>query len=235
MVRPDPQHRSFLDLCSWFPPPSQYGAAGQAGTEGSVRRALADCEVESGPEGPTIDPDWGEPGLTAAEKVFGWSSFTVLACEAGNPKAPVNAIPPSAWARCQVRFVVGVDKDGILPALCRHLDQHGFAQVRITPSRVQEFAATRLNPDHRWAGWAAASRARTTGRTPAVLPNLGASLPNDVFSEFLELPTTWVPRSYPGCSQHAPNEHLPGSIAREGLAVMAGLYWDLAEPDVPVG
>src|SRR4051794_1885769 len=30
----------------------------------SVRRALADCEVRSGPGEPEIDPTWGEPGLT---------------------------------------------------------------------------------------------------------------------------------------------------------------------------
>jgi acetylornithine deacetylase/succinyl-diaminopimelate desuccinylase-like protein len=50
-----------------------------------IRRALADCEPESGPEGPTIEPHWGEPGLTLAEKVFAWCSFTILAFEAGNP------------------------------------------------------------------------------------------------------------------------------------------------------
>ena len=45
----------------------------------------------------------------------------------------------------------------------------------------------------------------------------------------LGLPTVWVPHSYPGCSQHAPNEHVPVHIVREGLAMMAGLYWDLGE------
>ena len=65
------------------------------------------------------------------------------------------------------------------------------------------------------------------------LANLGGSLPNDIFSEILELPTVWVPHSYPACSQHAPNEHLPVAIAREGLAMMAGLYWDLGEARVP--
>ena len=82
--------------------------------------------------------------------------------------------------------------------------------------------------------WAAASVERTTGRRPALLPNVGASMPNDVFAERLGMATIWVPHSYPGCSQHAPNEHLPVSIAREGLALMAGLYWDLGEPGVPV-
>ncbi|MEM8595153.1 MAG: M20/M25/M40 family metallo-hydrolase, partial [Pseudomonadota bacterium] len=41
----------------------------------SVRAALADLEIVAPPEGPQIDPDWGEPGLTAPEKVFGWNSF----------------------------------------------------------------------------------------------------------------------------------------------------------------
>ena len=80
----------------------------------NIRRVLADCDVESGVEGPVIAPDWGEPGLTAAEKVFGWCSFTILAFEAGNPRTPVNAIPPRAWARCQLRFVVGIDAPDVL-------------------------------------------------------------------------------------------------------------------------
>jgi hypothetical protein len=70
---------------------------------------------------------------------------------------------------------------------------------------------------------------RTTATAPALLPNFGGSLPNDVFSEVLGLPTLWVPHSYPACSQHAPNEHLLGSLAREALQIMAGLFWDLTE------
>ncbi|MDQ4061270.1 MAG: M20 family metallopeptidase, partial [Pseudomonadota bacterium] len=199
----------------------------------NVRRVLADCEVEGGPDGPAVEPWWGEPGLSPAEKVFGWCSFEVLAYKTGNPETPVNAIPPRASARCQLRFVVGVDPETILPSLRRHLDRHGFTRVRIAKSRDEVFQATRLDPDNPWVTWAVASIARTTGKKPAVLPNLGGSLPNDIFSEILGLPTVWVPHSYPACSQHAPNEHLPIGIAREGLALMAGLYWDLGEPGVP--
>ncbi|WP_460451172.1 M20 family metallopeptidase [Alsobacter sp. SYSU BS001988] len=199
----------------------------------SVRRVLADCEIDGGPDGPTIDPDWGEPGLSPAEQVFGWCSFDVLAMKAGNPETPVNAVPPSAWARCQLRFVVGVDPDGVLPALRRHLDQHGFPMVKIAKSRDEIFHATRLDPEDPWVTWAVDSLARTTGKKPALLPNLGGSLPNDIFSEVLGLRTIWAPHSYPGCSQHAPNEHLPMAIAREGLQIMAGLYWDLGSGDTP--
>ena len=73
----------------------------------------------------------------------------------------------------------------------------------------------------------------STGAPPAILPNLAGSLPNDVFSELLGMPTLWVPHSYPACAQHAPDEHLLASVAREGLQLMGGLYWDLGEPGAP--
>ncbi|MBP1887681.1 M20 family metallopeptidase [Sinorhizobium mexicanum] len=198
-----------------------------------VRRVLADCDIETGAGDPEIDPDWGEPGLTPAEKLFAWCSFAILAFEAGNPKTPVGAIPPRAWARCQLRFVVGIDAEDILPALRRHFDRRGFSHVRIAQTSDAVFHATRLDPAHPWVNWTVDSIVRTTGKRPAILPNLGASLPNDIFSDVLALPTVWVPHSYPGCSQHAPNEHLPLVIAREGLALMAGIYWDLGEAGVP--
>lgn len=197
------------------------------GIPGSVRRALADCTVDGGPDGPEIEPWWGEPGLSAAEKVFGWCNFEVLAYETGNPKTPVNAIPPRAWARCQLRYVVGVDPAGIVPALRRHLDRQGLAMVQVATTRDDNFPATRLDPDHPAVRFAAASLLTTTGKAPATLPNLGGGLPNDVFSDLLGLPTVWVPHSYPGCSQHAPDEHVPKALVREALGIMAGLYWDI--------
>ncbi|MGP9821034.1 M20 family metallopeptidase [Salinarimonas sp. NSM] len=197
----------------------------------AVRRALADIVPAQQPSGPALDAWWGEPGLTPAERVFAWSSFEILALHAGVPEAPVNAIPGRAWARGQLRFPVGVDPDAVIPALRRHLGAHGFSRVAVSRAREEVFPATRTDPDHPAVAFCAASLARTSGAPPAILPNLGGSLPNDVFADLLGMPTVWVPHSYPGCSQHAPNEHLPVSIAREGLALMAGLYWDLGEPD----
>ncbi len=129
----------------------------------SVRAALADIVVTGGPDAPAIDPGWGEPGFSPAEKVFGWTSFEVLAFKTGNPDAPVNAIPPRAHAYCQIRYVVGTERGDFLPALRRHLDAAGFPMVAITPAQKGNFAATRLDPDHPWVGWAARSIARSTG------------------------------------------------------------------------
>lgn len=204
-----------------------------AGIAGSVRAAIANCHMDAGPTAPSIDPDWGEPGLTPSERVFAWNTFEVLAFVTGNPDNPVNAIPPRAEATCQIRFTVDTDPEKFLPAIRRHLDATGFEQVQVEQTKMVVFQATRLDPDHPVARWAAASVARTVGKPPMMLPNLGGSLPNDIFANILGLPTIWVPHSYAACSQHAPNEHMLASIAREGLQIMAGLFWDLGAGGFP--
>ena len=199
----------------------------------SVRAALADAHVDAGEGAPEIDPEWGEKGLTPVERVFGWNSFEVLAFKTGNPDRPVNAIPPSAIAYCQLRFVVGTDPREILPALRRHLDQHGFPQIELEQARDVIMNATRLDPDNPWAKFAARSIEKTGGQKPNMLPNLGGSLPNEVFTDILGMPTVWVPHSYGACSQHAPNEHLLAPVARDGLRLMTGIFWDLGAEGRP--
>jgi acetylornithine deacetylase/succinyl-diaminopimelate desuccinylase-like protein len=195
----------------------------------AVREVLKGVEVDGGADGPPIDRDWGEPGLTPAERVFGWNSFEIVAFTAGTPERPVNAIPGTARAHCQLRYVVGTEVGDILPALRRHLDRHGFTQVDIRAGKGGHFYASRLDPGDAWVNWAKRSLERTTGRAPTILPNLGGSLPNDIFADVLQLKTIWLPHSYAGCSQHAPDEHMLAPIAREGLGIMAGLFWDLGD------
>jgi len=198
----------------------------------SVRRALALIEPGE-PGGPQIDADWGEPRLSPAERVFGWNALEVLAFRTGNPEHPVNAIPPRASAHMQVRFVAGCDWRTFIPAIRAHLDARGFSAVEVRQASMEPMAATRLDPENPWVRWASASIASTTGVPPAILPNLGGSLPNDCFAEVLGLPTIWVHHSYPACSQHAPNEHMLERVAREGLQIMTGLFWDLGVAGTP--
>ena len=195
----------------------------------SVRQALAKLKVGGGEGSPEIDPEWGEPGMTAEEKVFGSNTFEIRAFETGNPRNPVNAIPPSAVVHGHLRFVVGSDPEIFLPTLRAHLDDHGFDMVELEAG-PDIMHATRLDPDHPWARWVVKSIEETSVHDVAVLPNLGGSLPNDVFADVLELPTIWVPHSYAGCSQHAPNEHVLAPTCRDALRIMTGLWWDLGEP-----
>ena len=192
----------------------------------SVKRALADIEVGGGPDDPAIDTDWGEPGLSPAERVFGWNTFEVLAFGVGNPAQPVNAIPPEARAHLQLRFVVGTDAHAICASTCARTCSSTASATSRSASRCDGRHTSR--PRQRLgATWRCSRSSSTTGQKPALLPNLGGSLPNDVFADILGLPTVWVPHSYPACSQHAPNEHVLAPVMREGLLMMAGIFWDL--------
>lgn len=188
--------------------------------------------VGGGPGAPIPDAGWGEPGFSPAANVYAWNSFAVLAMTAGRPDNPVNAIPGEARAHCQLRFVAGTDADAVLPALSRHLDRAGFPQVEVRAphtGNAAAFGASRTEPDAPWAAFVRRSVARTAGAEPAVIPQMGGSICNDLFTDLLGIPAIWLPHSYTGCQQHAPDEHLLRPVVESALALMAGLYWDIGE------
>ncbi|XAS67673.1 M20 family metallopeptidase [Micrococcaceae bacterium Sec5.7] len=196
-----------------------------AGIPDSVRDALASVVIAGDEGDPAIDDDWSETSLTPAERLYGWNTLEVLAFGAADPENPVNAIPGRASAVLQLRHVVGTETAGLEDALRSNLDRNGFTMVSVRV--LTSFPSSRLDPGNPWVQWACESILETTGVAPAVLPNIGGSLPNHVFEGILGLPTLWIPHSYPGCLQHAPNEHMLSSIAREGLQIACGIFHDL--------
>ncbi len=198
----------------------------------SVRAAISDLQVDGGEGAPEIDHYWGEPGFTSGEKVFGWNTFEVLSFITGNPGNPVNAVPPRAEAVCHIRFVPPSDPETFLPAIRQHLDQNGFSMIELEQEK-DVMNATRLDPDHPWVQWTANSITTTTGSEVDLLPNLGGSLPNEVFADTIGMPTIWVPHSYAACSQHAPNEHILPEVSRDALRLMTGIWWDMGGGNTP--
>ena len=193
----------------------------------NVRAALQGVCFGGDVGDPEVDPHLGEEDQTPAERVIAWNTLEVLAYRTGNPDFPINAIPPGAKATMHMRFVVGTDVSDVRGVVLAHLASKGFADITVSEPVVM--AATRLDPDNAWVRFALKSIARSTGKTPTLLPNLGGSLPNDVFSDILGLPTVWIPHSYAACQQHAPDEHLLLPVVREALQLMTGLWWDLGE------
>jgi acetylornithine deacetylase/succinyl-diaminopimelate desuccinylase-like protein len=202
------------------------------GVPASVRAVLDGCPVGGGGEAASVDPGWGEPGLTPAEKIYGWNSFIVLAMLSGTPDNPVNAVAPSARAHCQIRYTVDTNPAGFADALRRHLDSEGLPEARIDNAGIR-MPASRTDPAHPWVRWAVASMERSLGKPVQVIPNSSGGLPGDVFVDHLGVPLVWIPHSYNGCKQHGPDEHLLTAPAREGIAAFAGLWWDLGEGNTP--
>lgn len=198
------------------------------GIPDTVRGAVRDLPIGGAPADPPLSDGWGEPGLTAGERLFAWNTLEVLDFVTGEPGRTVGAIPGHAAATLQLRFVAGTDEDRIVDAVRAHLASAGFDCVDVVAVGTL-MSATRLDPQHPWARLAARSVRRTTGRDATILPSIGGSIQNRAFADVLGLPTVWVPHSYPGCAQHAPDEHQLASLSREAMAVMAGLFWDLGD------
>jgi acetylornithine deacetylase/succinyl-diaminopimelate desuccinylase-like protein len=215
-------HRGKILVEGWRPKVEQH-----------VRDVLGDVTREAGPDAPEIDESWGEPGLAPMEKVSTFNSFEVLAFTAGAPERPINAIPPTARATCQLRYVLDTDEDDIIPNLRRHLDAAGFENVRIDPppaSNDGRFYASRTDPRHQWAAWMKAAIERGSNQPCGVLPTSGGSNMTHIIQFILDAPITWFPLSYAGCSQHAPNEHILKPLMREGMRHVTSIYWDLGDP-----
>ena len=202
------------------------------GVPAATRAVLAGCPVGGGGDAATIDENWGEPGLSPAEKIYGWNSFIVLAMISGRPENPLNAVAPDARATCQIRYTVDTDPAVFEGALRRHLDAEGFPEVLIEKAGMR-MPASRTDPAHPWVRWAAGSMERTLGRHVQIIPNASGGMPGDTFVDNLGTPLVWVPHSYNGCKQHGPDEHLLIAPAREGLLAFAGMWWDLGEAGVP--
>ena len=198
----------------------------------SVRAVLDGCPVGGGDGAATIDEGWGEPGLSSAEKIYGWNSLIVLAMISGRPENPVNAVAPDARAHCQIRYTVDSDPATFAKAIRDHLDAHGFREVAVENAGLR-MPASRTDPDHPWVRWAQASMAKSLGKKVQIIPNSSGGLPGDVFVDHLHVPLVWVPHSYNGCKQHGPDEHFLIAPAREGILAFAGMWWDLGENGTP--
>jgi acetylornithine deacetylase/succinyl-diaminopimelate desuccinylase-like protein len=196
----------------------------------AVRLASAAVISESLPGAPVPEADWGEPGLSNSDRIYAWNSAIVLASISGQPEAPVNAVGGTARARLQLRHTADTRSEDVVPALRAHLDTQGFEDVEVVLVTERDmFPASRTDPNNPWVRLVVESFSQTAGRAPNVIPNIGASGPSEYFREVLDVPVIWIPHSYGGCGQHGPDEHGLGSLFREGLGLMAGLWWDLGE------
>ena len=200
----------------------------QNGVPAQVRGVLDGCPVGGADGAATIDADWGEPGLTSAEKIYGWNSLIVLAMTSGRPENPVNAVAPDARAHCQIRYTVDTDPSVFEPALRRHLDEAGFPEVLIENAGIR-MPASRTAPDDDWVLWTQESIQQSLGKRVQIIPNSSGGLPGDVFVDHLGVPLVWIPHSYNGCKQHGPDEHAMPAILREGLLAFTGIWWDAGE------
>src|ERR1700716_2370520 len=96
-----------------------------------TRPTRAEVKIEPTADEPALSENWGEEGLSAAERLYAWNTLEVLAMSSGNIDKPANAIPGRAQAVLQLRFVVGTKADKVIDAVKARLHASGFRMVEV--------------------------------------------------------------------------------------------------------
>lgn len=135
-------------------------------------------------------------------------------------------IPRAARAKLDARLVMDQTPDEIEAKIRAHLRRAGFADVEVT--RLGGVAPSRTPADHPFGRAVIRAVERAWGRRPVVLPNLGGTIPDYLFTRTLELPSIWVPYAPHDEANHAPNESTTIEGFINGIRTTAAALFELA-------
>ena len=136
-------------------------------------------------------------------------------------------LPHKATAKLDSRLVPNQTPDGALALIRRHLDEHGFTDIRIRKLSGYPPAQTSVEAPLIQAGISVYNK---YGLQPSISPRLAGSAPYYVFTDRLKLPLFTGGIGH-GSGAHAPNEYMviqPKQGSRvAGLAEVEKFYVDL--------
>ncbi len=163
------------------------------------------------------------------ERLAAWPTFTINGLHGGyDGPGSKTVLPREAVARCDMRLVEAQTAQEIFARVEAHVRRHapGVELVRqggMDPSKTpldSPFTA----PIRR--GIVAAQ-----GEEPLLVPAMGGSLPEYVFTKTLGIPVFGVPYANADEANHAPNENLEVERFFTGIKTGAALLLSLGRPD----
>jgi acetylornithine deacetylase/succinyl-diaminopimelate desuccinylase-like protein len=138
-------------------------------------------------------------------------------------------IPHVARAKLEARLVMDQTPDDIEARIREHFRRLGFGDLEVT--RHSAMAPSRTPVDHPFGRAVIRAVARAWGRPPVVVPNLGGSIPDYLFTQTLGLPSVWVPYAPHDEANHAPNESTTIEGFLNGIRSTAAALFELADAD----
>ena len=135
-------------------------------------------------------------------------------------------VPHVARAKLDVRLVVDQDPEDIEQKIRAHLKRAGFGDVEVV--RQGAVPPSRTPVDHPFGRAVARAVERAWGRKPVIVPNLGGTIPDYLFTRVLGLPSIWVPYAPHDEANHAPNESTTIADFLGGIRCTAAALFELA-------
>lgn len=136
-------------------------------------------------------------------------------------------LPAVAKAKLDFRLVPNQDPDDILASLRKHLDAHGFSDVRVSVLSAEHPSRTPL--DDPFVALVADTARRVYGADAYFMPSMTGTGPQHPVQHILGVPVASCGVDYPGNRIHAPNENIRLDYFRLGVLHAAELITALGE------
>lgn len=171
-------------------------------------------------------------GRGLAERLCAHPTLTINGIHGGySGPGSKTVLPHSASAKCDIRLVAAQRAEDIFDKVCAHVRQHAPG-VEVVWQGAMEPSKTPLDSPFLAPICAAVAAAR--GETPLVVPALGGSLPDYVWTQILGVPAFIVPYANADEANHAPNENLDVEHFIGGIKTGAAMLTLLGHMSLPV-
>lgn len=134
-------------------------------------------------------------------------------------------IPNEAKAKVDIRLVGDQSPQGIIDSIRQFMDNNGFGHIELRSIVAQPASKTPL--DHPLVPAVKAAVTEGFGKEPMLVPGLGGTTPEYVFTKLLGMPAFCVPYAPNDESNHAPNESTKVSLFLSGIRTTAALLTTL--------
>lgn len=163
-----------------------------------------------------VEPTTGTDDALFHERLMLRPAFNVSGFASGyTGPGQKTIIYKEALAKADVRLAGGQDPDAVFEAISRFADARRYDGIEVR--RTKSTPPSRTPLDHPLVPVVKEAVARGFGREPLVVPALGGTTPDFVFTRLLGLPSIVVPLAPYDENNHAPNESTKVSLYLAGI------------------
>ena len=182
------------------------------------REALKSLKVDHAGfrESVGVEPTTGDDDALFHERLMLRPAFNVSGFASGyTGQGQKTIIYKEALAKADVRLVGGQDPEKVLEAIRKFARDRGYHGIEIRSLKATPPSRTRL--DHPMVPLVKAAVETGFGKKALVVPSLGGTTPDFVFTRLLGLPSIVVPLAPYDENNHAPNESTKVSLYLAGI------------------
>jgi acetylornithine deacetylase/succinyl-diaminopimelate desuccinylase-like protein len=175
-----------------------------------------------------VPPVTGADGVAYYRNLMCRHNFNISGISGGYTGSGArNAIPNEAIAKADIRVAGGFDADELFAALEAWVAAEGGGAITVKKLSAEPPSKTPL--DSPYVEVVRRAVAKGFGREPLVVPSMGATTPDYVFTRVLGMPSILVPYAPYDENNHVANESTKVSLFLAGIKASAHIIDELAK------